>query len=348
MQKIVGFFKANQSKIMTLFWSVLLPTSFIGLFLICIAFYGGNHNVGEVFSVLFSNELIHPTSISTQEISRSIWIILSMIVGGMGLAVAGAVSQSLTRNPLADASTLGTISSTTFMIIVSLSIGIVAFWFQYIFAIIGGIISAVLLVLIAIFAKGKLNKTKLILAGLALSISFKTLSFFFWKEDKGIGSAFAAYTLGGAEQIYGTQTFMDNPWLTLLVSSILIIVGSVIALVNAKGMAVVELGDDKAKGLGISVTRVRLLNISSLILIIPSSVLIVGNLAFIGLIATHLVRILFKTIDYRKIIPIVMLIGMTISLTGLTLNILIPTLTSSIWTTIFGAPLLIYLAWRRL
>ena len=329
--------------------SLFLVFSLLTLFFISVTFYGGRHSVGEVFSILFSKKLTSATnSVSDQAIQRSIWIIMAMVIGGMGLAVTGAVSQSLTKNPLADASTLGTINATIFLLIISFAIGWISFAAQYLFAMIGGVIAAVLLVLILTLSRGKFNKSKIILIGLALSIAFKTLSFFFWHGDKGIGSSYSSYIIGGAEKIYGGQTYMPYPWITLFVSSILIFAGTIIAIINSKGMSVTELGDEKAKNLGVSITRVRSLNIVSLVLLVPASVIIVGNLAFVGLIATHLVRIAFKTRDYKKIVPLTALVGIVIALLGLTLNILMPKMPSSIWTTIIGAPMLVYLGWRKL
>ena len=329
--------------------SLFLVIALLSLFFISVSFYGGKHSIGEVFSILFSKKLTSNTnSVSDQAIQRSIWIIMGMIVGGMGLAVTGAISQSLTKNPLADASTLGTINATIFLLIISFAIGWISFALQYIFAIIGGVVAALLLVLILTLSKGKFNKSKIILIGLALSIAFKTLAFFFWHSDRGVGSAYSSYIIGGAEKIYGGQTYMPYPWITLFISSILIVAGTIVAIINSKGMSVTELGDEKAKNLGISIIRVRTLNIISLVLLVPASVIIVGNLAFIGLIATHIVRIAFKTRDYKKIIPLTALVGIVIALLGLTLNILIPKMPSSIWTTIIGAPMLVYLGWRKL
>ncbi len=330
--------------------SIFLLFALVTFFFVAIAFYGDKHSIADVFKVMFSSKLLHPgIDQSTKDISRSIWIIFAMLMGGMGLAVTGVISQSLTKNPLADASTLGTINASIFFIIISFSAGIIAFWAQYIFAIIGGLVAAGLLLMIILFTKrGKLTNVKFLLAGLSLSIAFKTASFFFWRGDRGIGGAYSSYILGGSEKIYGSSTLMTDQWTTLLVSVILILVGMIIILFNSKGMSVIELGDQKAKGLGISVTRVRVLNIIALVLIVPASVLIVGNIAFIGLVATHVVRISFKTRDYKKLVPLVALVGMAMAMFGLVMNIMIPRLNSSIWITIIGAPVLIYLGWRRL
>lgn len=331
-----------------IFSSIFLVSSLIGFFFIAIIFYGDIHDLGKIVKFIFSGRLTHAKSYSEQAIARSVWIVLSMMIGGMGLAITGAVSQSLTNNSLADASTLGTINATIFLLVISFAIGWIAFYAQYIFALIGGAIAAALLLGIIVFAKGRLTKTKLILIGLSISIAFKAISFFFWSQDKGVGAAYSAYLLGGSEKIYGAQTYMPKPWLTLQISSGLIFLGTIITLINSKGMSVIELGESQAKGLGVSVKRVRVLNIISLVLLVPTSVLIVGNVAFIGLISTHVVRIFFRTRDYKKLIPLTALVGMSIALLGLLLNILVPKMNSSIWTTIIGAPLLIYLGWKRL
>lgn len=318
-----------------------LPIVIIGFFFIAVSYYGGGFRDG--LGKMFSKELFN----QTYQFNTGMWIFFATIVGSIGLVVASMSAQSLTKNPLADASTLGTINSVVFLLLIALAVGLYTFVERYIFAVIGGGISAIFLFVIVFYSKRTMTKTKVILAGLAISIIFKTLSFFIWKQDRTLGSVFSAYTLGGAENIYA-KTLTKNPWMNLLISSILIFIGFVFSMINAKGMTALELGDDKAKGLGINAKKVRIINVLVLVLTIPSAVVIVGNVAFIGLISIHSARLLLKSNNMQITISISLLIGIIVSLFGLIMFFLIPRFTSSIWTTIIGSPLLIYLAWRRL
>lgn len=319
----------------------LLPLTLMAFFLIIITIYGNGFVNG--FKKLFSSDATK----ETYEFNTGLWIMSATVIGAVGLVVASVSAQSLTRNPLADASTLGTINSVVFLILISLSLGLFSFFARYTFALIGGFLSAGILIGVIFFSKKTMSKTKVILAGLAISIAFKTLSFFIWKQDRSLGEVFSAYTLGGAENIY-TSTLNLKPWLTLLISSMLIFLGAGISLGNSHGMSIVELGDDKAAALGISAKRVKLLNALVLILTIPSAIVLVGNVAFVGLISIHGARLLLKSKNFNILLMVSILIGTIVSLFGLLMYLAIPSFTSSIWTTIIGSPLLIYLAWRRL
>lgn len=320
---------------------------------------GGKYSVHDVFEVLknpsqntydgaqrvFGNQ--NGQSINDFRIlSESAWAIIATMVASVGLALTGLVAQSLTKNPLADASTLGVIQAGIFALLVALSVGWTSYYLKFLFVIIGVLAAALLLFLIITVSKGRATPAKIILAGLAIGIIFKAFSFFIKHGDSTLNRVSFNYTLGGAESI--NKSIGNDQWLTLYVSSGLILGCLLIFVVLTRSLTLLELGDEKAKQLGIKVKTTKVISILILIIAIPSAVILVGNLAFVGLFSAHITRYLFKTRDYRVLLLPSILVGATIGLFGLFLSNWIPSINSGLWMTFIGAPYIIYAGVRGL
>lgn len=327
---------------------------FLFLFSSIIWMDGNKHSIPVIFDVLKNPsqgmfEGAKRVGISPDEfrrLSETSWAIIATLVASIGLAVSGLVTQSLTRNPLADASTLGFMQSGIFMLLIALSFGWASYYLKFIFVVIGVAIAAALLVGIITFSKRKISATKIILAGLAIGVIFKTLSFLVRHGDKTLGAVSFNYTLGGAETV--NKSIGDNQWMTLYISSALIGVSLLVFVLIAKSLTIIELGDENAKHLGVKVKTVKVVSIILMIITIPSAVIIVGNLAFVGLFAAHLSRFLFKSRDYRTILLPSILIGASIGLFGYFMSNWIPQINSGLWMTFIGAPFIIYAGMRGL
>ena len=84
--------------------------------------------------------------------------------------------------------------------------------------------------------------------------------------------------------------------------------GLVLALVLARQLNILQLGDELARGLGLSVERTRLLATAVAALLAASAVSVVGLLGFVGLIVPHAARLLVGS-DYRFLLPAAALLG---------------------------------------
>lgn len=281
-----------------------------------------------------------------RKLSEAAWAVIATLVASVGLAISGLVTQSLTKNPLADASTLGFMQAGIFMLLIAISVGWASYYLKFIFVLIGALLASVLLIGIISFAKRRVTSTKIILAGLAIGIIFKAFSFFVRKGDKTLNSVSYNYTLGGAESI--NKSIGDDQWLTLYISSGLILVSIILFIVISKWLTILELGDDKAKQLGVKVKLTKVLSLVVMILSIPSAIILVGNLAFIGLFSAHLSRHLFKSRDFRVILLPSIFIGSILGLFGLFMSNWATQINSGLWMTFLGAPFIIYVGIRGL
>ncbi|QKS70605.1 iron ABC transporter permease [Paenalkalicoccus suaedae] len=218
---------------------------------------------------------------------------------GAALAVAGAVMQGITRNPLADPGLLGITAGANVALAFSLafipSVGYVGYMFS---GWIGAAFGAFLVIGIASTRKGGFKPFRLVLAGAAVTALLVAIA-------EAIGLVFqitrevSAWTAGGLIGTTWTQLYIIVPT---------IIVSLIIVLMLARQVTLLSLDEDVATGLGASVTKVKLWLFFFVIILAGSSVALVGNIAFVGLMIPHIVRKLVGT-DYRMIIPMSALVG---------------------------------------
>ena len=291
------------------------------------------------------------TAEAIKELHKQWFNIAATLLGGLGMTLAAVVTQSLTRNPIAEGSTLGLVQAAIFGLLFALSLGASTLVFKYLYMTIFAFAGAGLLTLFIIF--GKKNGSgaqKIILAGLAIGIIFKTLSFIFKGGDQNANAVSYAYVLGGAESISGEPLALEyNKFdITILISSILIFVGLVLTTINIKGMNLLEIGDERAKNLGSSILRTRIINVFVVVLVLPATVLVVGNMAFLGLFTVNATRWLMRSRNYKKVLPISLIVGMLMASLGYQLTEHIPSINSGLWMTFIGAPYLIYIGIRGL
>lgn len=339
MKVIQKIKKINKFTYAPIFYgALLLVLLFIGLLINLLLIQG---SLSDVWTVLGHWNTI-PQELAG--VRRELWNLSATLIAGIGLALGAIAAQSLTRNPLAEGSTLGLVQGAIFGILFIISFGFTGFLMKYTFAILAGLIAALLIVAILFITKSKSASNKIILAGLAIGIIFKTLSFLMKIGDKDEESLSYAYVLGGAESISSNPLAVPGDYLndTLMYSAILISVAMVITIFNIKGMNLLELGEDRAKTLGAKVLLTRVLSIITLVLAIPAAVIIIGNLAFLGLFSVHIARWLVRSRNYAKVMPMTLIVSLVIASLGFQMTQHFPEVNSGLWMTFVGAPYLIY------
>ena len=259
----------------------------------------------RVWQIIFAQILNKELDVPLNEISI-VWQIrlprvLTGAIVGAGLALAGAVIQSLVRNSLADPYLLGISSGActgaVFMILFASSLFNIALTGYEVF--IGAAIAFMLVFLIAGLNKG-LNPVKMILSGLAVSYIFSALTNFmvYLSQHNGAESAMF-WMLGG---LGGAR------WGRLGVPFIVVILMLIIFMLNARNLNALLLGDESAAAVGVDIIKFRR------ILFILSSVLtgvivaVSGSIGFVGLIVPHAVRLITGA-DHRRVLPIGALTG---------------------------------------
>jgi len=218
---------------------------------------------------------------------------------GASFAVAGAIMQGMTRNPLADSGLLGINSGAGFMLAICFAFfpGL-PFMSVILFSFVGAALGAGLVYGIGALAKGGLSPARLVLAGAALSALLSALAEGIALYFK-IGQDIAFWYAGGVAGTRWDQLQVMFPW---------VVVALVMGIVLSRSVTMLSLGEDIARGLGQRTGLVKALCAIVVLILAGSAVAVVGAVGFVGLIIPHLTRKLVG-VDYRWIIPCSAILG---------------------------------------
>ncbi|QHS15899.1 iron ABC transporter permease [haloarchaeon 3A1-DGR] len=211
---------------------------------------------------------------------------------GMNLAVSGAIFQAVTRNELASPYILGVSSGAGLLILLSLVVFSGLSAFLPLVAALGGAVA--FLIVYAIAWQNGTSPVRLVLAGVIVSTVFQSLqtALFFFADDLGVVQTAIQWTTGSLTGVGWTQVRMVLPWTVL---------SMLLAVLGARQMNVLLLGERTAKSLGVSVERVRFGLSGVAVLAAAASIAVAGIVSFVGLIVPHLVRTVVGS-NYRKLV----------------------------------------------
>lgn len=273
--------------------------------------------------------------------------VVCAIIAGAGLALAGAVLQSVLENPLASASTVGISQGAgfgaTFAILIvlpavtgasaSVSMGATA-----VFAFAGAMVSS--LIVLAFSRLGLMRPESIILVGVALSALFagaSTIIQYFADDVELTKVMFWQFgDLGRAT------------WPQMAFMAVVGLACAIYFFANRWNYNALQNGGHVAGGLGVSVDRVRVLGVLVASVMAAAMVSFVGLINFIGLIAPHIARRVVGN-DYRFLLPASLVMGAIIMLgSDLIARMIISPIILPIGaiTSFLGAPLFLYLLYR--
>jgi iron complex transport system permease protein len=226
-------------------------------------------------------------------------------LAGALLGLAGAVAQGLFRNPLADPYLLGSATGAAFgvavlLVILGVSPAAASGWAARLGLTGAGFAGAVLAVMLTlVLAKGVQHTLRLLLAGVIVGMVFGAFSalVMFWVPD--IMRAMQAFLLG-------TTGFLG--WSSVALLGALALASVVATLAFSRALDALSLGETTAASLGVALGPVRLVLIAVMALATGAAVAQVGLIAFIGLIAPHIVRAAVKP-THRWLLPLSGLAG---------------------------------------
>lgn len=259
---------------------------------------------------------------------------------GASFAVAGAIMQGMTRNPLADSGLLGLNAGAGVALAVAFAFApSLSFTYLMLYCFIGAAVASLIVFGIGSLSYNGLTPLRLTLAGAAVSSLLLAIS-------QGVAILFnlsqdiAFWLAGGMGGTSWTQIKIISPW---------VVVALIAAIMLSRSITLLSLGKDVAAGLG---QRTRLVQTACMIVVIVlagSAVSTVGPVAFVGLIIPHISRYLVG-VDYRWIIPCSAILG---SLLIIFADIAARMINSPFETplgaliALIGVPFFIYLASKR-
>ena len=261
--------------------------------------------------------------------------ICTAFVGGL-LGITGAMMQGVTRNPVAEPSLMGITQGAMFAVaMVGTSSTLYGLFGNMIAALIGALVSGVLVLLFSMKSARNMNLSRLLLAGTALStffISLATIIALLTNQSQNL-----AFWISGG--------FRATTWESVKLVSIIGGMGTVVSLLLARKINTLSLGEEVCIGLGQNPVKIRLYTLLLIILMCAVSVAVAGNIAFIGLIVPYIVRKVVGS-DYRLIMPISFLGGATLVIWADVLARLVnqPYETPiGLFTSLVGVPLFIWM-----
>jgi iron complex transport system permease protein len=226
-------------------------------------------------------------------------VLTAAAVGG-GLAIAGAVMQSLTRNPLADPYLLGLSSGASLGAVAVLVVGVGLLLPVAAFA---GALAALAATLALARTGGVLTPGRAVLAGLAVSqlCAAGTSFVIFWTATGDSYREILSWLMG---------SLAGATWSTVVIAgAALVVVGTVLVL-SALRLDAFAFGDTAAAALGIDVDRTRWSLMTLVALLTGAMVAVSGAIGFVGLVLPHAVSVVTGP-SHRRLLPVAALTGAT-------------------------------------
>ena len=224
--------------------------------------------------------------------------VLTAAAVGAGLALSGAVMQSVTRNPLADPYLLGLSSGASLGAVCVVILGVA---FALPAAAFLGALTALVATLSIARTGGTITPGRAVLSGLAIAqLGAAGTSFvIFWSAKGDSYREILNWLLG---------SLAGSSWTSVLISgSALVVVGTGIVLA-ATQLDAFAFGDTAAASLGINVNATRWTLLGAVALLTGAMVAVSGAIGFVGLILPHLLRGLSGP-GHRRLLPLTVVFG---------------------------------------
>ena len=206
--------------------------------------------------------------------------LFSAITIGAALGISGAVFQSLVRNPLGSPDITGFNVGAFTGVLISIALFGNLYWYSVIGALIGGLGAAILVYLFA-YRDGH-SGFRLIIVGIAISATLTAfnqwLSLTVSLETAMTAALWSAGSLNGMT------------WSRIMPATLLIIIFIGLAFALSTRMKLLEMGDDTAAALGISVNKTRLVLMLIGVSLTAVATAITGPISFISLAAPQIAR----------------------------------------------------------
>ena len=258
----------------------------------------GSRMIGwsELMNGLFHSDVqSHEANVIRQRVARTIFSLMC----GAALGVSGALMQSVTRNPIADPSILGVNTGASLFVVCGIAFLNISSANEFIWlAIAGAIVTAIFVFGIGSIG-GSATPLKLVLAGAATSAILSSLTVAVMIPRTNVINQF---------RFWQVSNINSEGWDTISLFIPFLIVGLLLAIFTAPALNALALGDEVATGLGVRTGTIQIFAALGGVLLCGAATALAGPIGFIGLAATHLIRLVIGP-DLRYIIPMSALSG---------------------------------------
>lgn len=262
-------------------------------------------------------------------------------MAGASLALSGALLQSALRNPLAGPELLGVSAGGSAVMAAIIVFGLpVPFVLQPWLALLGALGGGAVVLLVSRLTR---DPVRLILIGAATTALLNALVITLLSlGNRNSVSLLLLFLLGSLANRTWEHVELVLPWAAL---------GIPLALLAARPLNLLQLGDEVAEGLGLRVLLTRFLLMLLAAGMVAAVVAVCGPVGWVALLAPHLVRRALGSNDARLVLPLTGLTGVALLLAADLVGRLLfapMELPVGLWTTLLGGPLLLVLLRREL
>ncbi|MFD0924933.1 FecCD family ABC transporter permease [Williamsia deligens] len=211
-------------------------------------------------------------------------VVLAILVG-LGLGLSGALTQTVARNPLATPDILGITAGASAAAVVTIAFG--STWGAWlsgvglpVAALLGGLLGAVLMYALA--WRGGIDPFRLVLVGVALTWVFQAIVSF--------GLTRAQINDVARAQRWLVGSVSAATWTSVAGLAGALVVGLVVVASIARGLSLLSLGDDLARGLGVRADAVGVIALLVAVVVSALTVAAAGPVAFVALLAPQIAQ----------------------------------------------------------
>ena len=260
---------------------------------------------------------------------------------GASLAVAGALMQAITRNPLASPSILGVNAGASFVIVIAVTFFSVSSLTTFSWlAFLGAAFASILVYVLGSLGREGLTPMKLTLAGAAMAAMFSSLTQGMLVLNEKALEDVLFWLAGSIEGRSLAMLYSVLPYIGI---------GLIGALLISTKINTLVIGEDVAKGLGQRTLLVKAGAALFIVFLAGGSVAVAGPIGFIGIVVPHVARF-FTGPDYRWVIPYSAILGAILLLSAdIAARYVILPLEApvGVLTAVIGTPFFIYIARRE-
>jgi ABC-type Fe3+-siderophore transport system permease subunit len=264
--------------------------------------------------------------------------IVAAVIAGAALGLAGSVTQAVSRNPLAEPSLLGITGGAGLGAVLVVTSATATTFGMLVAAVAGGLLAFVLVYALA--WRGGLSADRFILIGIGVSYGAVALTTFVllranpWDTPK-------IYT-------WLSGTTYGRIWEQVIPLAIVVTIALPIVFASRRDLDILTMDEDTPRLVGIRLERTRLLLLGTAAVLASLSVVAVGVIGFVGLVAPHAARALVGA-KHSRSIPVAVLLGAVLVGVADTLGrtVIAPAqLPAGLVVALIGAPYFVWLLWR--
>ena len=268
---------------------------------------------------------------------------LTAVLAGASLALAGLQMQSIFRNPLADPHIMGVSAgagtgAAIATILVGTSLPAALSGLTVVSAaFLGALLTSILVVMVASRVQ---SATTLLIFGVMLGFVFSAItSILEYSANAESLKVFYSWSAG---------SFIGNSPTGIIIIAVAMLVGLALALFNNRGLDLALFGEDYTVMAGGNPSRIMNISMVGSCLMAGAVTAFCGPLGFVGIVSPHISRAVLGSSVHRRTIPLSMLVGACLSLIADILSQVFPTpLPVGSTMAIIGIPIILLILLKR-